>query len=84
MTIEPTTTEEDIATLLANFFNYYNPAGQEDPWFSLAEINRQFAWADISDEELTGWLDKLVAEGKVEASTEHADEGEGTVWRWLG
>ncbi len=83
---DPVTTEEDIATLLENFFDYFSPVGpggEPDPWFSLAQINQQFAWTDIPEEKLTGWLDKLIAQGKVEASTEEAEEGEGTVYRWL-
>lgn len=83
---DPVTSEEDVATLLENFFDYYSPpgaGGEPDPWFSLEEINQQFAWTNIPEDELTRWLDKLEAQGKVESSTEHAEEGEGKVWRWL-
>ena len=71
-----TTERRDVEVLLANFADYVNPAGDEDPWFTLDEINQQFAWEDIPDAQLKVWLAELMAEGKVEAR-----DGEG--WRWL-
>ncbi len=71
-----TTERKDVEVLLANFADYRNPAGDEDPWFTLDEINQQFAWEDIPDAQLKVWLAELMAEGKVEAR-----DGEG--WRWL-
>ena len=38
------TTKQDVEVLLENFDDYVNPAGDEDPWFTLDEINQQFAW----------------------------------------
>ncbi len=70
------TTRRDVEVLLANFADYRNPEGEEDPWFTLDEINQQFAWEDIPDGHLKLWLSELIAEGKVEAR-----DGEG--WRWL-
>lgn len=77
------TTKEEVADLLENFVGYINPEGKLDPWFSLSEINRQFAWDDVYEPVLVGWLEELVGAGKVEASEEEAEEGEGKVWRWL-
>ncbi len=71
-----TTERGDVEVLLANFADYRNPDGEEDPWFTLDEINQQFAWEDIPDAQLKVWLSELMAEGKVEAR-----DGEG--WRWL-
>ena len=71
-----TTERGDVEVLLANFADYRNPEGQEDPWFTLDQINQQFAWEDIPDEQLRVWLTELVAEGKVEALI-------GGKWRWL-
>ncbi len=71
-----TTERRDVEVLLANFADYRNPEGEEDPWFTLDEINQQFAWEDIPDGHLKLWLSELIAEGKVEAR-----DGEG--WRWL-
>ena len=73
------TTKSDVATLLETFADYVNPAGEEDPWFTLAEINQQFAWDDIPTKELTSWLDEMVNSGL--ARTEKQD-GE-RVWAWL-
>ena len=72
------TTREDIATLLANFEHYVNPAGVHDPWFTLEEINQQFAWKDIGNRRLTRWLNQLVKQDK--AATEIQDRER--VWRW--
>ncbi len=71
-----TTERRDVEVLLANFAEYRNPEGGEDPWFTLDEINQQFAWEDIPDGQLKVWLAELIAEDKVEAR-----DGEG--WRWL-
>jgi len=73
------TTKQEVADLLENFAEYVNPNQEHDPWFTLAEVNRQFAWDDIPDGELTEWLNQLVAEGF--AVTEEQD-GE-RVWAWL-
>ena len=70
-----TTERKDVEVLLANFADYVNPAGEEDPWFTLDEINQQFAWEDIPDVVLEVYLSELVMSGKVE-------EREGK-WRWL-
>jgi hypothetical protein len=72
------TTQADVATLLENFRGYVNPLGQFDPWFTLPEVNRQFAWEDVPEEILTIWLDELVRVGV--ARTEIQD-GE-RVWAW--
>ncbi len=65
MTTKPETTREDVATLLENFADYVNPDGQEDAWFTLVEINQQFAWEDIDDGALAEWVSELIREGKV-------------------
>ena len=70
------TTRQDVEVLLENFDEYVNPAGDEDPWFTLDEINQQFAWDDIPDSQLRVWLTELVAEGKAEVRA-------GGEWRWL-
>ena len=70
------TTKQDVEVLLENFDDYVNPAGDENPWFTLDEINQQFAWEDIPDEQLRVWLTELIAESKVEI-------GVGGKWRWL-
>ncbi len=69
------TTKQDVEVLLENFDDYVNPAGDENPWFTLDEINQQFAWKDIPDSVLEGWLSLMVDAGKVENQ-----EGK---WRWL-
>ena len=69
------TTKQDVQVLLENFDDYVNPAGDENPWFTLDEINQQFAWDDIPDSVLEGWLSLMVDAGKVENQ-----EGK---WRWL-
>ncbi len=71
------TTRQDVEVLLENFDDYVNPASDEDPWFTLDEINQQFAWEDIPDAQLRGWLTELIAEGKVEVRFG------GGKWRWL-
>ncbi len=76
---EPVTTEEDVAILLENFTNYHNTMGVEDPWFTLDEINQQFAWTDIPHDKLRDWLDKLIFEGRVDTTDQ---DGE-AVYRWL-
>ena len=70
------TTRQDVADLLENFKDYVNPEGALDPWFTLKEINQQFAWDDIPDETLRQWLAELTAAGKVHYG--HV----GKVWRW--
>lgn len=70
------TERKDVEVLLANFADYRNPEGEEDPWFTLDEINQQFAWEDIPDEQLSAWLMQLKTDGKVE-------ERLGGSWRWL-
>ena len=70
------TERKDVEVLLANFADYVNPAGDEDPWFTLDEINQQFAWEDIPDSTLEKWLSDLVTAGKVEVRR-------GGAWRWL-
>lgn len=69
------TTKQDVEVLLKNFDDYVNPEGVENPWFTLDEINQQFAWEDIPDSVLEGWLSLMVDAGKVENQ-----EGK---WRWL-
>ena len=69
------TTRKDVEVLLANFADYRNPDGDTDPWFTLDEINQQFAWEDIPDSVLEGWLSLMVEAGTVENL-----EGK---WRWL-
>lgn len=73
-----TTTKADVAILLETFADYVNPDGAHDPWFTLAEVNQQFAWDDIPDAELTEWLDALVTDGK--AVSEIQDDER--VWAW--
>lgn len=75
MSQDTQTTKEDVATLLENFVDYENPDGKFDPWFTLNEINQQFAWVDIDSQTLFSWLDELEAEGKVQ----HVGEK----WRWV-
>ena len=60
------TTRQDVEALLANFDDYVNPAGVENPWFTLDEINQQFAWEDIPDATLVEWLTELALVGKVQ------------------
>ncbi len=74
------TTKEDVVVLLENFDDYINPAGDEDPWFTYAEINQQFAWEDVSEPVLGGWVSDLVLAGKVEWRD---DTSRGRVFRWL-
>lgn len=74
-----TTERQDIEVLLANFADYVNPAGDEDPWFTLDEINQQFAWEDIAASTLKEWLSDLAIAGKVALR----DEREEREWRWL-
>lgn len=75
------TTKEDVATLLENFSDYVNPQQEFDPWFTLAEINQQFAWDDVPDSTLINWLMEMQQDGKVEAKL--APEPEDTEYRWL-
>lgn len=79
MTTELETTREDVATLLENFKEYVNPAGDEDPGFTLAEINQQFAWEDIPHVILREWLTDLSLAGLVQ-KFEGDEEPE---WRWV-
>ncbi len=73
------TERKDVEALLANFADYVNPEGDEDPWFTLDEINQQFAWENIPESTLKEWLSDLVIAGKVALR----DEGEEREWRWL-
>jgi predicted transcriptional regulator len=70
------TTKQDVADLLENFKDYVNPDGVRDPWFTLAEINQQFAWEDIPEDTLRQWLEELTVEGKVVMGEP------GVEWRW--
>ncbi len=72
------TTKQDVEVLLENFDDYVNPAGEENPWFTLDEINQQFAWEDIPDATLVEWLTELVTENKVQVRELHGGE-----YRWL-
>ncbi len=74
------TTKQDIEVLLENFDDYVNPAGDENPWFTLDEINQQFAWEDIPENVLNGWLSDLLDAGKVEGRLPTPGA---TEWRWL-
>ncbi len=66
MTTTTETTREDVAQLLENFVDYVNPDGDEDPWFTLVEINQQFAWEDIPEGTLADWIAELIRAGQVE------------------
>ena len=70
------TTPQDVAALLENFADYTNPAGDVDPWFTLGEINQQFAWDDISEPILREWLSKMA---NVVTTVQDGED----VWRWL-
>jgi hypothetical protein len=72
------TTKQHVAALLENFADYANPDGVDDPWFTLAEINQQFAFEDIADETLVEWLGEMIEEGLVDTEDQ---EGE-AVYRW--
>lgn len=74
-----TTTKADVADLLQNFSDYVNPEGDLDPWFTLKEINQQFAWEDIPDDTLTEWLDEMIQD---ELVTTEDQDGE-AVYKWL-
>lgn len=74
------TSKDDVAALLANFVDYVNPDGETDPWFTLDEINQQFAWDDISEEVLRTWLKELAADGHVESGLRTDGRW---VWRWV-
>ena len=76
MSADVETERADVEVLLSNFTDYVNPAGDADPWFTLDEINQQFAWEDIPDSTLRDWLSALVTERKVETR-------DGKEWRWL-
>lgn len=78
---EPATTKADVEHLLENFASYINPNQEFDPWFTLAEINQQFAWEDIPEDILVDWLNEMSQEGKVEARLGKTREE--TEWRWL-
>ena len=69
MTTKLETTREDVAHLLENFADYVNPDGEEDAWFTLAEINLQFAWDDIPQATLADWVSDLIRAGKVVQKT---------------
>lgn len=73
------TTKEDVAALLENFADYVNPDGASDPWFTLGEINQQFAWEDIPDDTLKEWLGDLFMEGHIQVEL----QGDSEVYRWL-
>ncbi len=68
------TTIEDVATLLENFVDYVNPDGDEAPWFTIDEINQQFAWEDIPEATLSDWLSELLRAGNAVFY--------GGRWRW--
>lgn len=74
------TTKQEVVDLLENFKDYVNSDGVEDPWFTLDEINQQFAWDDIPHNVLRRWLKELVAEGNVESRRVKVFWRE---WRWL-
>src|SRR5690606_36847068 len=78
---ETTTTKADVEHLLEYFASYINPNQEFDPWFTLAEINQQFAWEDIPEDTLVGWLNEMSQEGKVEVRPGKTREE--TEWRWL-
>ena len=74
------TTKQDVADLLENFADYVNPeTRQPDPWFTLSDINQQFAWDDIPDETLKEWLGDLFMEGHIEVELQQ----DGEAYRWL-
>lgn len=73
------TTKQDVSDLLENFADYVNPDGRDDPWFRVGEINQQFAWDDIDEDELTRWLEELTEDGALEEGTEDGERA----WRWL-
>lgn len=75
MTTRIETTPRDVATLLETFADYVNPDSEPDSWFTLTEINQQFAWEDIPDETLEEWLQELVSSGKVKRI--------GQEWSWV-
>ena len=68
--------KQDIADLLENFATYVNPSGDHDPWFTVDQINQQFAWNDVPEDRLLGWLDDLVHGGVVELDPAPRR------WRW--
>lgn len=72
------TTKDQVEQLLGNFADYVNPEGDHDPWFTLAEINQQFAWDDIDDVTLEGWLGEMVEAGHVIFDVQE----DGKVWAW--
>ena len=82
MTTKLETTREDVAHLLETFADYINPAGYNDPWFTLAEINQQFAWENVPETTLLVWLSELVDAGRV---TRKGDRRhiKGPEWRWV-
>lgn len=73
------TTKQDVADLLENFQGYVNPDGVSDPWFTLTEINQQFAWDDIPDDTLKEWLGDLFMDGHIEVELQQ----DGEAYRWL-
>jgi hypothetical protein len=73
------TTKEDVAVLLQNFEDYVNPDGDLDPWFTIEEINQQFAWDDVDDQTLDEWLTELEEEGLATSEIQQNVR----VWRWL-
>lgn len=75
------TTRQDVEVLLENFDDYVDPAGDENPWFTLDEINQQFAWDDIPDAMLVEWLTELALAGKVQV--EILPDEDRRKYRWL-
>lgn len=72
------TTKFDVEVLLKNFEDYVNPDGEHDPWFTLDEINQQFAWEDIPKLKLRKWLREMEKAGDVVSQR----EGLHKVYRW--
>ena len=85
MTTTLETTLDDVAVLLETFADYVNPNGDKDPWFTLVEINQQFAWEDIPEITLADWLSELVRAGKVAQRAGSRPRGKtaSSEWRWL-
>lgn len=76
----PSTTRDDVEVLLENFKDYVNPEGKHAPWFTLKQINQQFAWEDIPEDTLRVWLSDLVRGRKVDVK-ENTDGEEVYAWR---
>ena len=74
-----TTRKFHVEVLLKNFANYVNPEGEHDPWFTLPEINQQFAWEDIPDSTLEEWLQEMIESGDVRTDVQDNE----MVYAWL-